>query len=233
MKTAIILSISLIICTLLSTASCSVAGLGSPSIETPVISVPFSPDIVTISSDPNEVVVAAYKKFYTVRSYRCHQEMTMLKGLMIKGELEFVAPDRRRRVQQSENGKVEMIIIGKDLYMGADGKWSKMPIDAPDYTEIYNPQEIDRAMGEVKTKFQYEVVGPDTIDGTPVIEYQTKPGGAKTSGVTSKIWVGTKDNLIYKTEVETDSDYGGNPHKNRVTDIYYDYNADIKIEPPM
>ena len=48
-----------------------------------------------------------------------------------------------------------------------------------------------------------------------------------------RVWIGTNDNLVRKVEVEIQGNLGDGSDKHTIAITYRDYNANIKIEPPM
>jgi hypothetical protein len=73
------------------------------------------------------------------------------------------------------------------------------------------------------------------VDGAPALVYEYTVTGelAKNIKNTAKTWIGTADNLPRKTESEGELEFMGKPLKTKSTITFTDYNADIKIEPPV
>ena len=79
-------------------------------------------------------------------------------------------------------------------------------------------------------------VGSEVLDGAPVLVYQHTLNVKVDQGVvnnTSKTWVGKSDGLPHRTELESLRIYQGQTLTMKTVTTYYDYNADIKIEPPV
>ncbi|MEP7190492.1 MAG: hypothetical protein ABI901_14980 [Roseiflexaceae bacterium] len=82
-----------------------------------------------------------------------------------------------------------------------------------------------------------KVIGPDTLDGKPMMVYQyaftlkVNDAGAKSSSVT-KMWVGD-DSLPYKLESDGSTNITGKTTTSHLVNIYSDYNADFKIVAPI
>ncbi|HKP12704.1 MAG TPA: hypothetical protein VJZ91_11355, partial [Blastocatellia bacterium] len=70
----------------------------------------------------------------------------------------------------------------------------------------------------------------DTLDGKPMTVYQYTLRNVMGMDITSrsKAWISAADSLPHRIESETD--LKGKTSKATIT--YFDYNADIKIEPP-
>jgi hypothetical protein len=148
--------------------------------------------------------------------------------------IEYVAPDRYRmtndaQIGEGRNFKQEFIIIGGATYMKIpNGGWVKSPVDASRIVKAFrDPKMLDELTKTADVKF----VGPDTIDGAPMLVYQytqNNPMGLNLKS-TAKTWLSVADGLPRKTE--SDGEFDGKKTKTLVT--ITDYNADIKIESPI
>jgi hypothetical protein len=245
---AIKLKITLFACLLLLAVGGGILGQTgvektSPSSEK---NSPASGNEATSNSDPAEVVRKAYKNLEAARSYRAH---IRLNNLGINGwsefKFEFVAPERRRTIPANpelglKSSTIEFIEIEGTIYTrrkGSPTKWEKP-------TKWESADFDDRSINNIffvtmlENSSSIKVVGPETLDGVPTMVYQflkseTEKDGIKTS-LTLKIWVGVRDNLPYKVEME--SSFSGREIQmwNSGTTVnFYDYGVDIKIEPPI
>lgn len=88
-------------------------------------------------------------------------------------------------------------------------------------------------MKDLSKKIDIKSAGFDTIDGVPVIIYQYSFTDEINKDSVRKLWIGTRDNLIYKQENEFNSEFGGKSAKMKSAIKYYDFNADIEIEKPI
>ncbi len=98
-------------------------------------------------------------------------------------------------------------------------------------TQFRDPKIIDSLTEKAEVKY----IGADTLDGVPMLVYQytIKDLLGKGNIMVTKSWIGATDGLPHQTESESDMDLGtGKMIHSKSTIIYYDYNADIKIEPP-
>jgi hypothetical protein len=88
-----------------------------------------------------------------------------------------------------------------------------------------------KMLDELEKTADVKLVGPDTLDGVPMLVYQytqTNPMGMKLKS-TSKTWLSVADGLPRKTE--TEGEFNGAKTKMLMT--MSDYNADIKIDAPL
>lgn len=232
MKYAFMPKILLVICTLMSAATYS-----QVTVETSSTS--GSPAM--FSSEPNAVVKKALENTSAAKSYRGRLEMTGMEGATINCDMEFVAPDRVRMTAHiianqdgSELLRFDGVIIGKDFYLNMDGTWTKANDKVPDLAALSNPQRVDdlfKQTGANEPKFK--LIGPDTINGNSVVKFEDPAMNMEGHPGVFRVWIGTNDNLVHKVEAEVQAKPGDASSKVRVSITYRDYNANIKIEPPM
>ncbi len=194
--------------------------------------------ILAASADPRADVVKAMKASLDAKSFRKRMTTTNSSGSNINSTIEFVAPNRAHITQDMNLSsgsivKKEMIITDKDSYVkNGDASWQKSPMDLGDLlAQFRDPKIIDSLTEKAEVKY----LGADTLDGVPMLVYQytIKDLLGKGNNMVTKAWIGTTDNLPHQTESETDMDLGtGKMIHSKSTVTYYDYNADIKIEPP-
>jgi TonB family protein len=178
------------------------------------------------SDNPREGLKKSIYAFHNVKSYRVRMER---KYGASKSEIvttaEFVSPDRTR----SFNKDLEIIYIGKDAYI----KWGNEPWKKYFYKTSESTTRA-RALEEEEIKAidtgDVEFVGRDMIEGVPTLVYNRiiYSGPNKTKPGVIKYWIGAADGLKRRKQVECCSDSGNVT----MVQTYYDYNADIKIEPP-
>jgi hypothetical protein len=99
-------------------------------------------------------------------------------------------------------------------------------------TQFRDPKIID----DITEKAEVKYLGTDTLDGVPMLVYQYTIKDLMGTGndMVTKSWIGATNGLPYQTESESDMDLGtGKIIHSKSTVTYYDYNADIKIEPPV
>jgi hypothetical protein len=224
---------------LLLTAACSKSGgIGSGSGG---ISLPGSgggagsaPAAISANDKPLDAMTRAMRAQLDAKSYRASVTNTFDGGAPHRMLMEYVAPDSYRMITMGHGGagadqSTESVIAKGALYMKtADGRWAKSPIDATEMIKAFrDPKMLDELTKTADVKF----VGPDTLDGAPMLVYQytqTNPMGMNLKS-TAKTWLSVADGLPRKTE--TESVFNGK--KSTTLVIMSDYNADIKIESPV
>jgi hypothetical protein len=177
----------------------------------------------TASSDPRADVVEASKKFLDLPYFTANMEG---KGQTeMKSRVEYAAPDRFHVKYLGGTGAgLEMIWIGKDSYMNANGKWTKMPgsnASIPTLRDSFTEEGL-------KTLTDVTFEGEDSVDGKPALAYGYKnvtPVGSYP--FTSKIWVSQDTGVPMKIYVE----YTNGTLKNMT--VNYDTESKVTIEPPI
>ena len=176
------------------------------------------------SGTPLEGITKAFQAQLALKSYRIKMETTTPQtGTQIR-TAEYVAPDRFHW----KGEKDEMIVVGSASYMRMGDKWIKSPIDA---AAMVNSVRDPKFLDQLSKGANVTLVGPDVVDGTPALVYQYTLNNAFGANMqsTSKTWVRASDGMPLK--VESSGEFNG--MKTTTLATYYDFNADIKIEPPM
>ena len=157
------------------------------------------------------------------RSFRARLDSTFNDQEMAR-TIEYVAPDRFRMAGESD----ETVIIGSKAWARQNGSaWHELPIDASRMiASVRDPKIID----EIRKSAEVKLVGADTLDGKPMTVYQYTIRNMMGTEMTShaKAWVAVADSLPRR--IETEAEIKGKTSKATIT--YFDYNADIKIDPP-
>ncbi len=132
--------------------------------------------------------------------------------------MEFVLPDKFHMIA----GQGEFIRIGNTMYVKlGPNKWSSGTL-GQNIPSISDPRdEVARLISGGGASF----VGADVLDGRPVLVYQFNPPDQGRGTLSAKVWVGATDGLPYKEQAVL----SGNVTS---TVTFYDYNADIQINPP-
>ena len=221
---------------LLTATACS--SLSKNGENTPSSSTTTTAPIFTASSDPRADVIKSMKASLNAKSFRERVTTINSDGGKVNATIEFVAPNRAHittAVGLSDGSivKTEMIIADKDSYRkNGDAPWQKSQMDMGDFlTQFRDPKIIDSITEKAEVKY----IGADTLDGVPMLVYQytIKDLLGKGNIMVTKSWIGAIDGLPHQTESESDMDLGtGEMIHSKSTIVYYDYNADIKIEPP-
>jgi len=174
-------------------------------------------------SDPKADVVEASKKFVDLPFFTANMEGTGQTA--IKSQVEYAAPDKYHVKYLGGTGAgMELIYLGKDSYMKAGDKWSKMPGGG---TNIPTLRDSFTEAG-LKTLTDVKFEGEDTIDGKPAMAYSYKnvtPVGAYP--FTSKIWLSQKTGIPLRIYVE----YSNGQLKNMT--VNYDTESPVSIEAPI
>lgn len=159
----------------------------------------------------------------SARSFRARLDSTFNDQEMAR-TIEFVAPDRFHMTGEHD----EMIIANGQAWARLNGgAWQ---LQAVDVSQIIASVRDSKAVDALRKSTDVTLIGPDTLDGKPmtVYEYTTRIAAGK--GITShaKAWISTADDLPRR--IETEAEINGKPSKATIT--YFDYDADIHIEPP-
>lgn len=178
----------------------------------------------TGGSDPKQDVVEASKKFIALPYFTANMEG--MGQTQIKSQVEYAAPDRFhiKYLGAGTGSGMEMIYIGKDSYMNANGKWTKMPssnTSIPTLRDSFTEEGL-----KTLTDVKYE--GEDSVDGESALAYSYKnvtPAG--NYPFTSKIWISEETGLPKKIYVE----YTNGTLKNMT--VTYDTETPVTIEPPI
>lgn len=220
---------------LLAVAACSSLSTSDGNYTPSTTTVPL-----TASADPRADVTKAMRASLAAKSYRSRIVITSSSGSNRTMTAEVVAPDRMHMTTEMDmpgrgTVKNETIIIGKETYVRAgDAPWQKNPMGMGDLlSQFRDPKAIDTIAEKAEVKY----LGTDTLNGSPMLVYQYSMKdllGPGKDGV-SKIWIGATDSLQHQGESESDVDplNTGKMIHSKTTVTFYDYNADIKIEPPM
>lgn len=188
--------------------------------------------VISPDDKPLDVMTKAMRSQLDARSFRARVEQSASNGMTGTMLVEYVSPDRYHVVREAKAGekdsRLEYVIVGKDTYAKTGGNpWTKLPVDMGAMISSFrDPKVIEELNKGAEVKF----VGPDTLDGMPMLVYEYtlgKVGGLAVKGVT-KTWVGVADGMPRKSE--SDAELQGTKVKTVYT--ISDYNADIKIDPP-
>lgn len=189
--------------------------------------------------NPLDALTKLFSTLGKVKSYRAKTTVTGLEGLDPAASpyeemtMEFVAPDRIHFVGK----QLESYMIGETIYMKMNGiagnQWQKSEIPESasisiDYS-LYDPKKMQANL-EASTEKRF--IGPKVLDGKPMLVYEYKGSkiiDGKTVATSSKVWIGVADNLLYRVETTVKIDA---MNIESVT-TYYDYNANITIDPPI
>jgi TonB family protein len=172
------------------------------------------------SDNPREIWKKTFSASQRVKSYRIRIEIPSVSNAVTI--MEYASPNRVHRVRENE----EFIWIGKDTYYKkGDDSWEKYSEDSQvSDSPVTALAKFIRNLAKAE---EVKLIGQETVDGIPTLVYQhlirfnTEPFMMKT-------WIGIADGLLRRCEFDTTS----GSIKSSAIHTYYDYNADIKIEPP-
>jgi len=175
------------------------------------------------SRNPVDAIMKAFHAQLELKSFRVQIDTTSPGSGTKTRIVEFVAPDRFHMT-----GEPEMIVVGSAAYVKSANKWTKAPGDAGAFAASFrDPKVLEELNKDAEAKF----IGPDVVDGTPAMVYEYTLHNAFGTTMTSKStsWFRASDGVPLKVQSEGEV----NGVKSKTNLKYYDFNADIKIEPPI
>jgi hypothetical protein len=183
-----------------------------------------APGPVSKEDNPIDVLSRAISAQLEAKSFRARMLTAIDSGKESTRMVECVAPDRFHITGDQD----EMIMAGGNVYMKSPGgEWTRLLFDP---TEMMNQIRDTKQLDEIRKSTDVALVGDDTVEGVPTLVYRYSmkdPFGMRFTG-NCKMWVGLTDSLPRKMEVEGEF----NKMKTRSVVTYYDYGANIRIEPP-
>ena len=189
---------------------------------------------ISENDKPLDAMTRAMRAQLDAKSYRARVKTTLADGAASEMLIEYSAPDSYRMTRPAQGGAgdnagMEFVIVGGATYIKTpNAGWVKSPIDAGEMIKGFrDPKMLDELTKTADVKF----IGPDTLDGAPMLVYQytqTNPMGMNVKN-TAKTWLSVADGLPRKTESE--GEFQGKKTKTLIT--MSDYNADIRIESPV
>ena len=255
MKYSAIIKISSLLClSLFAATACSRFGLGD-KVQSPT-GLEEKPTTWenTTGLEPREEIESAYKKLFSSRSYRANLvETGSADGSdpeTFKADFEFAAPYRFRTIQTGETERLsfpgEWIFIENDSYTKMpNSNWKKSSIKGEklmDGRELPSNFYPNLQMMEESFSTNYNssdditLIGQDNLGGLPAKIYQFSSSldvGTQKKSTKNKMWIGVKDGLPYRIETDTEHIMGPHTVKSKVVITFYDFGADIRIEPPI
>jgi hypothetical protein len=184
-------------------------------------SLPFKP-----SSDAGKDLGDALRKLSNAFPYRLTEFTTTSAdgkpvGQQTTRVVEFAAADRFhvKFIGADEEQNFELITIGEKSYSKEDGKWNE---------EAANPQrkKIDLQKTLADAIKDVTLVGPETINGVACFAYNYTIQLDQVTGK-GKTWVRASDGL----PLQSDSEFKAETYESK-SHVVYEYNADVKVEPP-
>ncbi len=147
---------------------------------------------------------------------------------------EFQAPDRFHFVSSASSDSERYRIEGTEYYKVAPDQWRKQEVSGIWKEAVWGAVDGKELKAGLDTAAKKQFIGTEVLDREPtlVFEYTIKK---PTVIWTYKIWIGVSDSLPRKLDIstqpadgfsQTHPGYGSNTN-------YYDYDKDIKVEPPI
>lgn len=171
---------------------------------------------------PSEVMQQVMERFKNLKSYRMQlttkkdgQDFQMM-------DYEVVTPNKYHITIQSDGNLIEQIIIDDVFYMKTGETWMKLDLPPGSMGEAFDFYNSTENLSDLS------LIGPDTVDGTPamVFGYSSNIDSFENKG---KVWIGLLDGYVIKFE----SEYTQDSVTYLSTGRYFDFDADITIEPPL
>jgi hypothetical protein len=185
---------------------------------------PAKSGAVSKEENPLDVLTKAANAQVETKSFRARMISSLDGGRESSRIVEYVSPDRFHITGESD----EMILAGGGVFMKSPaGEWTKLLFDP---SALINQIRDANRSDEIRKSTDVGLIGAEVIEGVPTLAYRYSLKNAFGMNFTSKckMWVGVTDSLPRKMEVEGEF----NKVKTRSVVTYYDYGADIKIEPP-
>lgn len=177
----------------------------------------------TASADPKQDIINASTKFIELPFFSAKMEGTG--GSDLHMQIDYAAPDKYRILYLAGTAAgMETIIIGKQMYMKAGGKWIKTSGNGdtiPNLRDSFTEEGL-------KTMKDLKFDGEDNVAGKAALIYSYKNVTPKGDfPFTSKIWIGKETGLPMKIEVNYEN--GTLKQMN----VAYDTETPVTIEPPI
>jgi hypothetical protein len=185
---------------------------------------PAKSGAVSKEENPLDVLTKAANAQLETKSFRARMISSIDGGKESARIVEYVSPDRFHITGEND----EMILAGGSVFMKSPaGEWTKLLFDP---SAMINQIRDANRSDEIRKSTDVGLIGAEVVEGVPTLAYRYSLKNAFGMNFTSncKMWVGVTDSLPRKMEVEGEF----NKVKTRSAVTYYDYGADIKIEPP-
>jgi hypothetical protein len=164
------------------------------------------------SGDEKSVIAKSAADLKSLKSYRA-KVIIETEGQTMETLYELVLPDRFHMISDF----AEMIVIGDDMYMKVGDTWTKVPGGGAG-TEVPEVGVTEEDILEARLE------GSEDVDGVPCQKYVYTAQVGDNPPIEVTAWIGVEDGLPHKIVTEMEG--------TTVTQILYDFNADITIEAP-
>lgn len=174
-----------------------------------------------VSGDAKDALLKVFAAQQAAKAWRATQTVDS-SGKTSHRTIEYVAPDR----YHMKTDTAEVIIIGNKVYQNANGKWSENAALAGSFQPMLEEfKKLPVEMTDVKT------VGTEDVNGIKATVFQYNSSakvGDQAVNSAVKVWARPSDNLPIKEEVA--GEFAG---RKSTTTQMFDYDPNIKVEPPM
>ena len=163
-------------------------------------------------------VLNAYAKLATQRAFRAIVITKHKTRPTTESRFEYVAPDRFHGLFDS----IEFFVLGRTMYVKYNGNWVKSIPDPPLNMCFIDPKVLEK---NYRSAVDPQYNNDELIDGisTSVFQYQLNCSDTKEI---IRVWLRQTDGLPHRLESNALNDMS-------TTVIYYDFNANITITPPI
>jgi len=191
------------------------------SAATPTPAPTARPTAAPTSAEPLDALSQIFRGWLGVKSFRAKITTTTSTGAVTEMNLDAVMPDRFHAVSK----QFEVIIIGATYYVKIGNQWQKIALPKGFDISSFDIKTLEAQLG---ASTEVKLIGPDVLDGAPMVVYQytTTIKTPTPSTLTSKVWIAVADQLPRK--MESTPKTGG-----KTVIVYSDYNANITIDPPI
>ena len=165
------------------------------------------------SGDEKSILANSAADLKDLKSYRVKIIMEQ-DGQTMETLVEYVMPDRFHMVSDF----AEMTVIGDDMYMKTGDTWTKVPGGGAAAAAVADVGVTEDEILEARLE------GTEDVEGVPTQKYVYTAKVGDNPPVEVTAWIGVADGLPYKIVTAMEG--------STVTQILYDFNADITIEPP-
>lgn len=197
--------------------------------------------------NPREALLTALKAQNNAKSYRL-KEVNVSYGSGVGGRVElgfitnadYVAPDKYHAIIETAKGgdKGEAILFeGAGYGKPPGGIWQKKQVDSQRMDREFAMRRHEGLIERLAKAKNAEVrlAGQEVFVGSKmsVFVYSYSDAGEIGVRMQTKVWVGVADGLPYKTEVVTRMRLDKLVFILTITTTFFDYNANLVIEPPV
>ena len=203
-------------------------------------------------TDPKAILISSMKNLQDVKTWVADVDTSSDASAQsaVKMQVKYAAPDNFQIVTESGVNKMQMISIGKDAFIEANGKWQKAPPSVNIGQMINNWKEMysEEKLAALKN---IQPAGKETVNGKELSVYSydidqqaampeeakkqmTDEMKAKLAEVQSenkaKIWIDREKNLPVKLEMTMKMTKPQQVTQNM--SVNYIYDREVKIEAP-